>query len=85
MTRVSTAIGNPTRTAAQGGAGWLLAETIEAFGLYDFTERQWPLVIILLGSAISAVQNLGENRGWWAAFLRQVPPTTTPVVDEVQP
>lgn len=83
MTRVSTTIANPTRTAAQGGAGWLVAEAIEAFGLYDFTERQWPLVIIVLGSAISALQNFGENHGWWKAFLRQVPPTTAPMSDEV--
>lgn len=82
MTRVGTAVANPLRTGAQGGAGWLLAEAVEAFGLFDFTERQWPLVIIIGGSLVSAVQNLGENRGWWKPLLRQVPPTTAPVVDE---
>lgn len=83
MTRLSTAVTNPARTTAQGGAGWLIVETLEAFEVYDFTDRQYGLAVFILAGAVSFVQNVGENRGWWKALGRRVPPVTAPVVDHV--
>lgn len=83
MSSVSTGVARPLRTVAQGGAGWVIVECLEAFSVYDFTERQYGLAVFVLGGVVSALQNLAENKGWIKAFLRTVPQPDEKVVDEV--
>lgn len=77
-TRVSQAVTRPTRTGVQGGIAYLVLEGIEAFGLYDFTGRQWAWALVAGTALVSWIQTLTENR-LGAGFLRAVPPKDEPV------
>lgn len=50
------------RTGAQGGVTYMVMEAIEAYGLYDFTERQWAITMIIGTGVASLVQNTIEAR-----------------------
>ena len=77
--RVSDAVARPARTAIQGGAGYAVAELVDSFvGLTD-GQVFWLAAVLTL--AFSYAQTLIENH-LGAGLLRQVPPTTAPVVDE---
>lgn len=79
---VSTAIANPIRTGVQLVPSAVITEFIDAF-VYDMSEKQYLALAALLLLLVSFVQNTVENhhkRG----FLRQVPPTDVPVIDDEQ-
>lgn len=82
-TRISEVVARPARGAGQGGAGWIVTETIEAFGIYDFTEKQYGLSVFILGVVFSFLQTLIENR-LGKAFLRQIPPKDSPLSSSVE-
>lgn len=82
--QVSEAVARPVRGLGQGGAGWVVTEAIEAFGLYDFTDRQYGLAVFLLSALFSFLQTTAENRGWLKPVLRSVPPKTVPVTDDLE-
>lgn len=79
-TRISEAVARPLRTAPQGGAAWAFTEGIDAF-IYDMNDRQYGISIVLLTMLFSFIQTAIEN-GIGKAFLRSVPPYSTPVVDD---
>lgn len=74
MSRISEAVARPARGIGQGGVGYVVVELLEAFNVYDFTERQWGISVIALGALFSFLQNTAENRGWITPLLRTVPP-----------
>lgn len=49
------------RTAGQGGAAWTIMELIEAYNLYDFTDRQWAITLVAGTVAVSWLQNTVEK------------------------
>ena len=49
------------RTAGQGSAAWTAMEIVEAYGLYDFTDRQWAVTLIAGTVAFSWLQNTLER------------------------
>jgi len=69
MTVAPEAIAEPTTSAAkrgartiiQGSAAGAILEAIDAFGLYEFTTRQFAVSIIILSAIVSFVQNKVEN------------------------
>lgn len=77
--RVSDAVARPARTAIQGGAGYAVAELVDSFVGLEDSQVFWLAAVLTL--AFSYVQTLVENY-LGAGLLRQVPPTTAPVVDE---
>ena len=79
--RVTAAVTRPARTAVQGGAAYILVELVEAFGLYDFTGRQYAITLLALTTLLASVQAALENR-LGVGLLRQVPPKTEPLVDD---
>lgn len=50
------------RTGAQGLSGVFIVDFVEAFNLYDFTERQYGLAATLVGMVLAYIQNLLEKR-----------------------
>lgn len=50
------------RTGIQGLTGAFIVDFIEAFELYDFTERQYGLAVALAGMVLAFIQNLLEKR-----------------------
>lgn len=76
--RVSEAVARPVRGAGQGSAAWLVTEAFEAFNIYDFTESQYGLSVLILSVLFTFIQTMIENK-IGKGFLRQVPPTTAPV------
>lgn len=50
------------RTAGQGGAAWIVMEMIEAYNVYDFTDRQWAITLLAGTTFVSWVQNVIEKR-----------------------
>jgi glucose uptake protein GlcU len=77
---VSAAIANPIRTGVQLVPSAVITEFIDAF-VYDMSEKQYLALAALLLLVVSFTQNAVENyqkRG----FLRQVPPTNVPVIDD---
>jgi hypothetical protein len=80
MNTVSDAVARPARTGLQGGAGWVVAEFIDAF-LWDMDDRQYGIAVVVLGSVISWIQNTVENH-YGKGLLRQVPEPDPPVVDD---
>lgn len=81
MTRVSTAVSAPIRTAGQLTAGAVLVEFYAAFWATDWTNRQYLAAVAFATLVTVAVQHLVENRTGHAV-LRDVPPTTAAVVDD---
>jgi len=49
------------RTGVQGLSGSFIVEFIEAFEIYDFTERQYGLAVALFGMILAFGQNLWEK------------------------
>lgn len=82
-TVVSTTIANPIRTAAQGGAGWLATEFIDAW-IYDMNDRQYGIAVLVIGALVSLVQNYVENRTG-KAILRDIPQPDAPIVETGTP
>lgn len=76
---VSETVARPLRTAPQGGIAWAVTEGIDAF-FYDFSDRQYGILVVLLTMLVSFIQTTVEN-GIGKAFLRRVPPTQAPIVD----
>ena len=50
------------RTAGQGGLAWIVMEMIEAYNVYDFTDRQWAITLLAGTTFVSWVQNVLEKR-----------------------
>lgn len=50
------------RTAGQGGLAWIVLELIEAYSLYDFSDRQWSITLLAGTTLVSWVQNTIEAR-----------------------
>lgn len=75
---VSEAVARPVRTAVQSGPGWVLIELLEAYNVYDFTDRQYAVTLLVLTAVTSAIQNYVENRRGKGLFLRTVPPKKVP-------
>lgn len=49
------------RTAGQGGAAWIVMEMIEAYNVYDFTDRQWAITLLAGTTLVSWAQNMIEK------------------------
>lgn len=49
------------RTAGQGGAAWIVMEAIEAYSVYDFTDRQWAITLLAGTTFFSWLQNQIEK------------------------
>lgn len=49
------------RTAGQGGVAWTVMELVEAYSLYEFTERQWAITLLAGTTAVSWLQNQWES------------------------
>lgn len=79
-TRVSEAVARPVRTATQGGLSWAVVEGIDAF-FWNMDERQYGVAIVLLGILFSFIQTAIED-GLGKAFLRDLPDTGVPVVED---
>lgn len=77
---ISEAVARPTRTALQGGPIWAVMELIEAYNVYDFTDRQWGITLLAGTAAVGWIQVRIENH-LGKGFLRRVPPTESPIVD----
>jgi hypothetical protein len=77
--RIPEPVARPARTALQGTPAWLLASWYDAF--HPMTKDQFFLTAAVLTLAIGALQTLIENY-LGAGLLRQVPPTSAPVVDD---
>lgn len=84
MTKVTEAVARPVRSLGQGGAGYVIVDVLDEFTAWEPTTRQYGLAVLVLGAVVSFIQNLGENRGWWKAVLRTVPPVKAEVVDDVE-
>lgn len=80
---VSESVARAGRTAPQGGLAWAISEGIDAF-FYDMSDRQYGVLIVLLTMLFAFIQSAIEN-GIGRAFLRNVPPTKSPVVDDDEP
>lgn len=78
-TTVSESIARPARTAIQSGPGWAIVEIIEAFEIYDFTDRQYGITLLVLTVITGYIQNALENSRGKAFWLRTVPPLEVPV------
>jgi hypothetical protein len=50
------------RTAGQGGLTWTVMEMIEAYNLYDFTDRQWAITLFAGTTFVAWLQNTIEQR-----------------------
>jgi len=61
MTPVRTA----ARTGLQAGLGVALMELVEAYNLYEFTDRQWAATAVLLTPLVAWIQNALEKRFDW--------------------
>lgn len=79
MSTVSEVVARPARTAIQSGPGWVIIEVIEAYDLYDFTDRQYGVTLLILTVLASVIQNAVENHRGKGLFLRSVPPVNVPV------
>lgn len=79
---VSEAVARPVRTAIQSGPGWVIIEIVEAYELYDFTDRQYGVTLLVLTVVTGYIQNLLENRRGKGFFLRSIPPTQAAVGGE---
>lgn len=77
--RVSEAVARPVRTAGQLVPAVVIVDVVDAF-VTDLDERQYGVAVAALTLLISWVQTVVENH-YGRALLRQVPPTTVPVVD----
>lgn len=80
MSQVSESVARPVRGLGQGGVGWVVVEAIEAFNIYDFTEQQYGIAVVIVSAVVSFIQNALENR-LGKGLLRSVPPREVPVVD----
>lgn len=49
------------RTAGQGGAAWIVMEMIEAYNVYDFSDRQWAITLLAGTTFVSWLQNTVEK------------------------
>lgn len=78
MVRMSEVGARGIRTGGQGGAGYLVIEAVEAFNVYDFSERQSTVTLLILTAVFAVIQSFVENK-IGKGFLRQIPPTTVPV------
>lgn len=78
-TTVSEAVARPARTAIQSTPAFAVIEILEAFEVYNFTDRQYGITLMVLTAIVSFVQNAAENSRGKAFFLRTVPPLEVPV------
>lgn len=78
-TTVSEAVARPARTAIQSTPAFALIELLEAFEVYDFTDRQYGVTLMVLTAIVSFIQNKIENNRGKGFFLRSVPPLAVPV------
>lgn len=82
-TKVSEALARPIRGVGQTGAGLLVTELIDST-IWDMNDKQFGLVVLILGGLISFAQNAIENY-LGKAVLRDVPPKEVPVIDNDTP
>lgn len=79
-TKVSDAVARPTRTAAQMTPAAVITELWDVF-IYDMDDpRAYVAVFAGLTILFGWIQTLIENH-YEIGFLRNVPPTESPVVD----
>jgi hypothetical protein len=78
MMAVTDVVSRPVRAVPQGGAAWLIVEAVEAFNIYDFTDRQYGLAIVILTPVVAWAQVLIENR-FGKGFLRKPEPPAKPI------
>lgn len=78
-TTVSEAVARPVRTAVQMAPSAVATELIDIF-LYDMDERGYMAVFAALTLLFGWIQTAVENYNG-KGFLRNVPPVTSPVVD----
>lgn len=79
-TRISEAVARPVRTAVQMAPAAVVTEFTDAW-VYDMNQQQYAALFGLLTLLFGFIQTAYENyKG--KAFLRNIPPQTTPVVDE---
>lgn len=71
---VSEKYARPIRGGVQGGAAWAILEFVEAFAIYDFTERQLVIATLVLAAIISFAQNAAEQSRGKGFFLRTIDP-----------
>lgn len=77
--RVNDALARTARTGLQGTPAWLAVALLDTF--VDLSDKQFGLLVLILTGLIGWAQATVEN-AVGAGILRQVPPTTAPVVDE---
>lgn len=49
------------RTVGQGGLAWIVMEMIEAYSIYEFSERQWAITLLAGTGAVSWAHNQIEK------------------------
>lgn len=50
------------RTAGQSGAAWTIMEAVEAYNIYNFSDRQWAITLTIGTVVLSWLQNTLEAR-----------------------
>jgi hypothetical protein len=45
------------RTAGQGGVAWVVMEAMEAYSIYEFSDRQWAITLLAGTTFVSWLQN----------------------------
>lgn len=76
---VSEVVARPTRTVVQMVPAGVVTEFVDAF-VYNLNEQQYAALFGLLVLVFNVLQVLVENYAG-KGFLRRVPPTQVPVVD----
>ena len=71
------------RGGIQGSAGWVATEFIDAF-FWNMNDRQYGILVVVLGVIIGFVQNVAENH-FGVAFLKEIPQPDQPIVDAGEP
>lgn len=79
-TTVNEAVARPVRTAVQMAPAAVVTELLDIF-VYDFDERGYMAVFAAITLLFGFIQTTFENSKG-VGFMRNVPPTVAPVVDD---
>lgn len=80
---VTESVARPVRTAVQMTPAGIIVELVDST-FWDMNERQYASIFAGLTLVLGFIQAFVENRTG-KAFLRNVPPTDAPVVDQGTP
>ena len=80
MATVNEAVARPVRTVTQGVIAGAILEVVDTT-IWNMPERTYAAFLVLLTALVGAIQVTAENHYQWA-FLRQLQPPKTPVIDE---